>query len=236
METKRALDEDICAQKDAIEVIKREASNEANSLKDVIGTLDMRLQSTQRQLEQAIDVETRLRDTMSAEMREANARSSSGTLPQLLPQPHPIPSDFVAQIQDMMARERRETTTMLDSRLDAFSDLAETRNRNIRNELRLVKNELNFEQEDTSLSPPSQTQRSPTLPEHFQQLTSAQLATHEREHPAQEAVHAVFYETLDDTRASASADPWTAANLDLWRRPAAPVEFNIINKSQFGES
>ena len=98
----------------------------------MIGTLDKRLQSTQYELQQAVDVEIRLRDTMSAEMREANARSSKGTMPQTPPQQPPIPTDFVAQIQDMMIRERRETTTLLDSRLDAFSDLAETRDRSIR--------------------------------------------------------------------------------------------------------
>ena len=40
VETKRALDEQICEQKDAIEVMKREAPNEANSLRTVMGTLD----------------------------------------------------------------------------------------------------------------------------------------------------------------------------------------------------
>ena len=151
METKRALDAQNCEQKDAIEVRKREARNEANSLKHVIGTLDKKLQSTQLELEQAVYVETRLRDTMSAKMREANARSSSGTMPQPPPQQPSIPTDFVAQIQDVMIRERRETTTLLDNRLEAFSDLAENRDRSIRDELRLVKNEM-FEQEDTSTS------------------------------------------------------------------------------------
>ena len=84
VETKRALDEQICEQKDSIEVMKREALNEASSLKSVIGTLDNKLQSTRRELEQAVDVEIRLRDTMSAEMRETNARSSSNTIPDLL--------------------------------------------------------------------------------------------------------------------------------------------------------
>ena len=59
METKRAVDERNCEQKDAIEVMKREALNEANSLKNGIGTPDKKLQSTQRELEQAVDVETR---------------------------------------------------------------------------------------------------------------------------------------------------------------------------------
>ena len=125
--------------------MEREALNEANSLEDVIGSLDNRMQSTQRELQQAVDVESRLRDTMSAGVREANARSSNGTMPQPPPQQLPIPIDFVAQIQDMRIRERRETTTLLDSRLDALSDLAETRDRSIRDELRLVKNELNVE-------------------------------------------------------------------------------------------
>ena len=120
MEIQRVLDEQVDAQKDAIEVMKREVLNEAKNLKDVIGTLDRKLQSTQRELEQSVNVETRLRDTMSAEMREANARSSSGTMPQPPPQPPPIPTNCVAQIHDMMVRERRETTTLLDSRLDAF--------------------------------------------------------------------------------------------------------------------
>ena len=86
-------------------------------MKDAINILDTQLQSTQRELEQAVDVETRLRDTMSAEMREANVRSSSGTMPHPPPQQPCIPTDFVAQIQDIMIRERRETTTLLDSRL-----------------------------------------------------------------------------------------------------------------------
>ena len=104
VETKRALDEQLCARKNAIEVIKREALNEANRLKDVIGTLDMKLQSTQRELGQAADVETRLRDTMSAEMREGNARSSSCTMPQH-PSPRPsIPAHFVVHIQNMIVR------------------------------------------------------------------------------------------------------------------------------------
>ena len=78
--------------------------NEANSLKDVIGTLDMQLQSTQRELEEAVDVDITLRDTMSAGMREANARSSRGTMPQPPPQQPSVSADFVAQIQDMMIR------------------------------------------------------------------------------------------------------------------------------------
>ena len=64
----------------------------------------MKLQSTQLELEQAADVETRLRVTMSAEMLEANARSSSGTMPQPPPQHPSVSADFVAQIQDMMIR------------------------------------------------------------------------------------------------------------------------------------
>ena len=104
METKRALDEQICEQKDAIEVIKWEAVNESNSLRDVINNLDTQLQSSQRELEQAVDVDARLRDIISAEMREANARSSCGTMPQP-PSPQPsIPADFVAQMQDMIVR------------------------------------------------------------------------------------------------------------------------------------
>ena len=101
--------------------MKREALNEAINLKDVIGTLDERLQSTQYELQQTVDVETRLRDTMSAEMREANAMSSRGTMPHPPAQQPPIPMYLVAQIQDMMIGERRETTTLLDSRFDVFS-------------------------------------------------------------------------------------------------------------------
>ena len=41
------MDEQICAQKDSIEVVKREALREATILKDVIGSLGERLQSTQ---------------------------------------------------------------------------------------------------------------------------------------------------------------------------------------------
>ena len=74
---KRVLDEQIREQKDSIEVMNREALSGTNSLTDVFGTLGDRLKSTQNQLQQAVDVETRLRDTRSAEMREANARSSS---------------------------------------------------------------------------------------------------------------------------------------------------------------
>ena len=36
------------------------------------------------------------------------------------PQQPPIPIDSVAQIQDTMIRERRETATLLDSRLDVL--------------------------------------------------------------------------------------------------------------------
>ena len=68
-------------QKDSIEVVKREALSEANSLNDVIGSLGARLQSTQIRLQQAVQVESRLRGIVSAEMREANMRGSSGTLP-----------------------------------------------------------------------------------------------------------------------------------------------------------
>ena len=64
VETKRALDEQICAQKDAIKVITREALNESKSLKYVINNLDTQLQSTQRELEQSVDVEARLRDSI----------------------------------------------------------------------------------------------------------------------------------------------------------------------------
>ena len=104
VETKRASDEQICAQKDTIEVIKREAMNSSNSLKDVISGLDTKLQSTQRELVQAIDVEARLYDTMSAEMREANGRSPSGTMLQPPSPQTSVPADFVARIQDMMIR------------------------------------------------------------------------------------------------------------------------------------
>ena len=160
--------------------MKWEAPSETNSLKDVINVLGARLQSTQSELQQAVDVESRLCDTMSVEMREANLRGSSGTLLQLSPQPPPIPVDFVAHFHDMMARERRETTTMLGSRLEAFTDLAESRDRNLRDELRLIKNELNIGQYDSSPSPPPPAQRSSTPQEQLQQLTSAQLAFHER--------------------------------------------------------
>ena len=146
----------------------------------------------------------------------------------------PIPVDFVAQCYDMMARERRETTTMLGSRLEAFTDSAESRDRNLRDKLRLIKSELKFGQHDSSPRPPPPAQRSPTLHEQPQQLTSARLAFHECEHPAQDAVQAIpFYYIFNETRASASADPWTAAggNLDPWLRPGAQVELNIIQKA-----
>ena len=98
METKRALDEQLCAQKDTIEATQREAIIESDHFKDVISGLDAKLQSTQRELERAI--EARSRDTMLAEMREASARSLSGTIPQP-PRPQPsIPADFVARFQD----------------------------------------------------------------------------------------------------------------------------------------
>ena len=168
--------------------------------------MDTQLKTTQRELEQAVNVEARLRDMMSAEMREANARSSSGAMPQPPPPQPSIPVDFVAQIQNIVVRERGETTTLLDSRLEAFSDLAERRDRSIRDELRLVKSE-HFYQDDTSLRPPPQENRSSTVPERSQQLATAQLATHERDHPALEAMQGAFYDTVDDVRASASGDP-----------------------------
>ena len=84
--------------------MKREALSDTNNLTDVIGTLGGRLQSTQNALHHAVHVESISRDTMSAEMREANARSSGGTLPQPPPQPSSIPVDFVAQLHDMMVR------------------------------------------------------------------------------------------------------------------------------------
>ena len=40
VEIKKALDEQICARKDAIEAIKREALNSSNSLKHVINNMD----------------------------------------------------------------------------------------------------------------------------------------------------------------------------------------------------
>ena len=45
-----------------------------------------------------------------------------------------------------------------------------------------------------------------------------------------------FYDTLDDVRASASGDPWTApqgafANEDPWRRSKAPIDLNMIKKA-----
>ena len=66
------------------------------------------MRSTQNELQQAVDVESGLRDTMVVEMREAILRASSGTLPQLSPQPPSIPVDFVAQFHDRMAREAGE--------------------------------------------------------------------------------------------------------------------------------
>ena len=77
LQTRRALDEQICEQKDSIEVMKRKALSEDNSLKDVIGSLGARLQSTQNEIQQAVDFESRLRDNMSVEMLEANLRGSS---------------------------------------------------------------------------------------------------------------------------------------------------------------
>ena len=123
---------------------------------------------------------------------------------------------------------------MLDSRLEAFSDLAENRERSIRDKLRLVKSDI-FDQDETSLSPPPQEHRSSTVPERSQQLTTAQLATHEREHPAREAMQGAFYDTTYNVRGSASGDPWTApqgafAYEDPWRRPKAPIELNVIKK------
>ena len=93
-----------------------------------------------------------------------------------------------------------------------------------------------FDQDDTSLSPRPQEHRSSTVPERSQQLTTAQLATHEREHPAREAMQGAFYDTIDDVRASASGDPWTApqgafASEHSWRRSKAPIELNIIKKA-----
>ena len=96
------MDEQSCAQKDTIDAIQREAINESDNLKDVISGLDTKLQSTQRELEQAI--EARSRDDMLAEMREANARSLSGTMPQPPPPLPSIPAAFVATKQDMMIR------------------------------------------------------------------------------------------------------------------------------------
>ena len=141
------MDEQICEQKDSIEVMKREALSEANNLKEVIGSLGVRLQSTQNELQQAVQVESRMRDTMPAEMREANMRGSSSTLPEHSSTPPSIPVDFLAQVQDMMARESREIATMLGSQFEAFTDFAESRDRNLRDEMKLIKNEMNFGQE-----------------------------------------------------------------------------------------
>ena len=68
-EAKIVLDEQIREQKDSIGVMRREDLSETNNLKDVIGALGDRLQSTQNELQQAVDIETGLRDIMSAEMR-----------------------------------------------------------------------------------------------------------------------------------------------------------------------
>ena len=73
-------------------------------LNTVIINMDIQLQSTQRELEQAVNVEARLRDIMSAEMREADARSSNGTMPQPPPQQPSVPVVFVSQIQYIMVR------------------------------------------------------------------------------------------------------------------------------------
>ena len=124
LDTKRALDEQIRAQKDAIEAIRREALNETKNLKTVIINMDTRLQSTQRELEQAVNVEARLRDTMSAEMREADTRSSNGTMPKPSPQQPSVPVDFVAQIQDIMVRERKETTSLVRQSIGSFFRLS----------------------------------------------------------------------------------------------------------------
>ena len=91
---------------------------------------------------------------------------------------------------------------MLTSRLEAFSDLAENRERSIRDELRLVKRDL-FDQDDTSISPPPQEHRPFTVPEHSQQLTTAQLASHEKEHPAREAMQGDAHDIMYDARGSA---------------------------------
>ena len=114
-----------------------------------------------------------------------NTKGSSGTLPQHSSQPPPIPSDFVAQFQNMMARERRETTTMLGRQFEAFTDLAESRDRNLRDKIQLIKNDMIFGQDDSSPSPPPPAQRSPSPLGHPKQFTSAPLSAHERENPAQ---------------------------------------------------
>ena len=75
--------------------------------------------------------ESIMRQTISDKMREANARGSSGTLPQHFSQPPSIPPVFVNQFRDIMAGERREAIAMSGNQLDAFTDLAESIDRTL---------------------------------------------------------------------------------------------------------
>ena len=126
-----------------------------------------------------------MRETISEEMREANARGFSGALPQHFSLPPSVFPDCVDQFRDIMARERRETNVMLGNQFEAFTDLAESRNRNLRDEMKLIKNEMNFGQEDSSPSSSPRAQRCPSPLRYPEQLASAHLASHERELPAQ---------------------------------------------------
>ena len=89
------LDEQICEQKDSIEVTKREAASEASSLRDVIRSLGIQLLSTHDDLQHAMRVGPIMRDIISEEMHEASARGSGGTLLQNFSQPASIPADIV---------------------------------------------------------------------------------------------------------------------------------------------
>ena len=91
-------------------------------------------------------------------MLEARASSSGGTLLPGDPLPSPVPPDVVDKLRECILRDCEETHAMLREQLEASGELADARNKNIRDELKLAKAEMDIEQAISCPSPPQRSQ------------------------------------------------------------------------------
>ena len=112
--------------------------NEANNCRSVIACRGTQPQASRNQLQQTVKVESRTR---------GRSDSSGGTIPPSNPPPASVPFDVVDTLRELMAAYREETTAMLRVQLEASCELAEKRDRILRDELTLIKNEMELDQE-----------------------------------------------------------------------------------------
>ena len=116
---------------------------------------------------------TDMREIIAAEVKETGASGSSGALPPTTPLPAATSPDVIDLLRGLLTRYREETTARLQEQPGVAGQLAEARDSNIRDEIQLMNAEMDFEQEESSPSPPQRSQ-SPTAAD---RSTPAQLAT-----------------------------------------------------------